>query len=254
MIANHEIKDEKPICLTKPHSPEAEAFRALRTNITYAAVDTPLQRILITSATPLEGKTTITADLAVVLAQGEKKVLLMDADLRRPMIHRKFGLHNQVGLSDMFLPNPPAREVIQLSEVENLSIITSGALPPNPVELLTSKKMTQILDLMKSEYDLILVDTPPVLTVTDASALASGMDGVILVAKPGTTKLKDFQQMLEQLQSVGARLMGVVLNEVNPGSRMFGYYYNRSYSMYSDYHEESEIKKRAKRVLKTTEK
>ena len=131
VITRHEMKDEKPISSYKPRSPVAEALRSLRTNITYAAVDTPLTRILITSATSQEGKTSIAANLAVVLAQGEKKVLLMDADLRRPMVHRKFGLHNQVGLSDLFLPNPPA-EVIQPSEVANLSIITSGTAATQP--------------------------------------------------------------------------------------------------------------------------
>jgi capsular exopolysaccharide synthesis family protein len=250
MIAWHESPDETPISLVQPRSPVAEAFRALRTNTTFASVDKPLRRILVTSATPREGKTTITANLAVVLAQGERKVALIDADLRRPQIHRKFGLYNRVGLSDLFLLMRPLeslpRGVIQFRETTNLAVIPSGKLPPNPAELLTSQKMAQLLDLLNQEYDLILIDTPPVLSVTDAAALASNVDGVILVAKPGVTKLRDFQRALEQLQTVGARVLGVVLNEVNPRSRKYGYYYNRYYSKYSHYYDEGGRKKRSK--------
>jgi non-specific protein-tyrosine kinase len=254
MIASHETQDEKPISLYKPRSPAAEAFRALRTNITYAAVDTPLRRILITSATPQEGKTTVSSNLAVVLAQGEKKVILVDADLRRPQVHRKFGLGNIVGLSELFLMMRPLvslpRGVIQSSEAPGLDVVTSGKLPPNPAELLTSHKMTQFLEVLSKEYDLIVIDTPPVLTVTDAAALASRVDGVILVAKPGITKLSAFKQTVEQMRAIGARILGVVLNEVNPTSRKYGYYYNRYYSRYSHYYEPN-TRKRKKQQRQT---
>jgi capsular exopolysaccharide synthesis family protein len=233
--------------MTQPRSPVAESFRALRTNTTFAAVDTPLRRILITSSTPQEGKTTVTSNLAVVMAQGERKVALIDADLRRPQIHRKFYLYNRVGLSDLFLLNRPLESLpsgaIQQDETSKLAIITSGKVPPNPSELLTSQKMSHFLDLLNEQYDLILIDTPPVLTVTDAAALAPCVDGVILVAKPGVTKLRDFQQALEQLRTVGARVLGVVLNEVEPRSRKYGYYYNRYYSKYSYYYSEDGKKK-----------
>jgi non-specific protein-tyrosine kinase len=248
MIASHEAPEDKPISLHKPRSPAAEAFRALRTNITYAAVDTPLRRILITSATPQEGKTTVSSNLSVVLAQGEKKVILVDADLRRPQVHRRFGLANLMGLSELFLMMRPLvslpRGVIQTSEAPGLDIVTSGKLPPNPAELLTSQKMNQFLDVLSQEYDLIVIDTPPVLTVTDAAALASRMDGVILVAKPGVTKLSAFKQTVEQMRAVGARILGVVLNEVNPTNRKYGYYYNRYYSKYSHYYEPNTRKRK----------
>jgi len=122
-------------------------------------------------------------------------------------------------------------------------VVTSGKLPPNPAELLTSQKMAQFLDLLNQEYDLILIDTPPVLSVTDAAALAPCVDGVILVAKPGKTRLRDFQQAFEQLQAGGARVLGVVLNEVNPRSRKYGYYYHRYYSKYSYYYADRGKKK-----------
>ena len=249
MIAAHAAADDRPISLSQPRSPVAEAFRALRTNTMFTGVDKPLNRIIVTSATPQEGKTTISANLAVVLAQGERKVVVIDADLRRPQIHRKFGLYNRVGLSDLFLLMRPLESfpqgAINYSESARLAVITAGKLPPNPAELLTSQKMAQFLDMLGREYDLILIDTPPVLTVTDAAALAPCVDGVILVVKPGATRLRDFQQAFEQLRAGGARVLGVVLNAVNPHSRKYGYYYNRYYSKYSYYYGENGNKKRS---------
>jgi len=239
MIARHEQLNEKPITLAEPRSPTAEAFRSLRTNLTFASVDAPLRRIMITSPTPQDGKTTVSANLAVVFTQGGKKVILLDADLRRPFIHHKFGLFNRIGLTNLFVNSFNGFEsVIQFNSMAGLGLITSGPLPPNPAELLTSQKMMQILDQLIQRYDLVLIDTPPLLSVTDAAALAPATDGVILVVKPGVTKLSALQQALEQLRAVGARVLGVVLNEVNPGSRKYGYYYNRYYSKYSHYYEE----------------
>jgi len=234
MIPWHATPDNKPVTQVEPRSPTAEAFRALRTNITFAAVDRPLRRIMITSPTPQEGKTTISSSLAVVLAQADKQVVLIDADLRRPKVHRKFELHNRIGLTDLFVrPLDALSGIVKFVEIHGLAVITSGGLPPNPAELLTSQKMIDILDRLNQDFDIILIDTPPVLTVTDAAALAPAMDGVIVVAKPGSTKLSSLQQTLVQLRSVGARVLGVVLNDVNPKSRKYGYYYNRYYSKYS---------------------
>jgi non-specific protein-tyrosine kinase len=231
MIAWHETQDNKPIAQAEPRSPTAEAFRALRTSITFAAVDRPLRRIMVTSPTPQDGKTTISSSLAVVLAQADKQVVLIDADLRLPKVHRKFGLHNRIGLTDLFVrPLDALSGIVKFVDTPGLAVITSGGLPPNPAELLTSHKMAEILERLNQDFDIIIIDTPPVLTVTDAAALAPAMDGVVLVAKPGSTKLSAFQQSLEQLRSVGARVLGVVLNDVNPTSRKYGYYYNRYYS------------------------
>jgi non-specific protein-tyrosine kinase len=238
VISHHEMANGKPICLTHPRSPVAEAFRNLRTNITFSAVDAPLRRILITSATPQEGKTTISSNLAVALAQAEKTVVLIDGDLRRPQAHLKFGLPNRLGLTNLFLYSMESMTgVIQRIEDTRLSVITSGVLPPNPAELLTSRKMSGIMDQLNQDFELIVIDTPPVLTVTDAVALSPGMDGVVLVAKPGMTKRTAFEQTLEQLRAVGARVLGVVLNQVNPDSRKYGYYYHRYYSKYSHYYD-----------------
>jgi succinoglycan biosynthesis transport protein ExoP len=186
----------------------------------------------------------------VVFAQGEKKVIVVDADLRRPQLHQRFNLPNRAGLSDLFMrPREEMDTLIQPTDNPALNVITSGPLPPNPAELLGSKKMVELLDHLIAENDLVLIDTPPVLSVTDAAALAPGVDGVILVVKPGATRLSAFQQTLEQMQTVGAKVLGVVLNEVKPGSPRYGYYYRRYYSRYAEYYntdgaEEKEGRKR----------
>jgi non-specific protein-tyrosine kinase len=199
----------------------------------------------VTSAVPQEGKTTISSNLAVVLAQGDKKAVLIDADLRRPQVQQKFGLPNRVGLTNLFVRQMDTLSgVLQPSELPQLSIITSGSLPPNPAELLTSQKMTQILDRLNQEFDMIVVDTPPVLTVTDAAAMAAKMDGVILVVKPGTTKLSALAQTIGQLNAVNAQVLGVVLNNVKPSSRKYGYYYSHYYSKYSNYYGKDSTKQK----------
>lgn len=233
MIAWHEAPEDNPITLAQPRSPTAEAFRSMRTNITYAAVDRPLRRLMITSPTPEDGKTTVACNLAAALAQGEKHVVLIDADMRRPMVHRKFGLKNRLGLSESFVnPLGNLANVLNASGLNKLAVLTSGGLPPNPSELLASKMTGQILAKLDETFDIIVIDTPPVLTVTDAAALAPVMDGVVLVAKPGTTKVAALHEALRQLRAVNARVLGVVLNEVNARSRKYGYYYNRYYSKY----------------------
>jgi len=243
VIPHHSQAAGKPISLSEPRSPVVEAFRTLRTNITFAGVDTPLRRIVVTSSVPQEGKTTISSNLAVVLAQGDKKAALIDADLRRPQVHQKFGLSNRAGLTNLFMRSVDAMTgILQTTEMTNLSIITSGILPPNPSELLTSKKMGQILDRLNQDHDIIIIDTPPVLTVTDAAAMSPSMDGVILVAKPGVTKLSAMAQTIEQLRAVGANILGVVMNDVKPSSRKYGYYYSHYYSKYSDYYGKDEKK------------
>lgn len=249
MIARHTSPEGRPITQDQPRSPVAESFRSLRTNVKFSSVDVRLRRILVTSATPQDGKTTISGNLAIAFAQSDMQVVLIDADLRRPQQHHRFGLSNKVGLSDLMMrPLEDIPEVIQPTTVPGLKIIACGSIPPNPAELLGSKKMIQILDYLGEENDLVIVDTPPVMSVTDAAAIASGMDGVILVAKPGSTKLAAFQQSVEQLQAVGAHILGVALNEIEPRSRRYGYYYHRYYSKDSYYYTTDGVKKKKKMV------
>jgi non-specific protein-tyrosine kinase len=230
VIGRHEISEGTPITVAEPRSPVSESFRALRTNITYSSVDTPLRRIVVTSPTPKDGKTTVSSNLAVTLAQGEKKVVLVDADLRRPQIHHRFGLLNRFGLSDLFVqPLEKVADSLQPTSATRLAVVTSGSLPPNPAELLTSKRMGLILETLLKGFDMVIIDTPPLLTVTDAAAMAENVDGVILVAKPGTTKKAALRQSIEILRTVKANILGVVLNEVDPQNHKYGYYYGKYY-------------------------
>ena len=236
VIAHHEQQDGAPITRRSPRSPVSEAFRSLRTNVHYASVDRPLRTLLVTSPTPADGKTTIATNLAVVLAQGGSKVFVVDADLRRPRIHRLIGTQNQLGLSSLFVqPKVHLNGAVQKTQIENVSVISSGVLPPNPAELLASQKMREILTVVLEQADIVILDTPPVLSVTDAVVLAPAVDGVLLVVKPGTTKQAAFKQALTQLNQVGANLLGVVVNEVGGRGAYNNYYYRKYYQDHYSY-------------------
>jgi len=206
----------------QPRSPVSEAFRTLRTNLEFAGVDEPIRSILITSPGPGEGKTTIAANLASIIAQGGKRVVLVDADLRRPRIHRVLGIPNRVGLSDVFRGHLKLQDAIHSFDgSEGLSVITSGSLPPNPSELLGSAKMLQILDELKEQTDVVVIDCPPSL-VADSQVLAAKVDAVLLIIYPGHTHIDSAKATLEQLGRANAKVAGAVLNRI-PRER--GYYY-----------------------------
>jgi len=256
VISTHSAEDGKPITVDLPRSPISESFRSLRTNIQYTSPDHPLRSILVTSPTPQEGKTTVVINTAVVLAQGGKKVTLIDADMRRPKVHRRLGLTNRLGLSNMFVRSLDALdEGVQRSKVEGLSVVSSGGIPPNPSELLSSQRMRQIISKLGENSDYVVIDTPPVLSVTDAVALATMVDGVLLVARPGQTRLGAIKQALEQLRRVNANLLGVVLNDVDPRNARYGYYYRQYYYKYAYYYNEltgaKTKKKRSKEAAET---
>jgi capsular exopolysaccharide synthesis family protein len=217
---------------SQPRAPVSEAFRTLRTNVQYTSVDNPMHTLLVTSAEPGEGKTTVTVNLAAVFAQGGFRVTVVDADLRHPSVHKRLGSPNQAGLSSIFLSQAHSLNgSVQPTRMENLAIISAGDIPPNPSELLGSQKMGQILSWVKEVSDIILLDTPPVLAVTDATVLAPLVDGVLLVIEPGVTRVTAARQMVEQLQRVNANIIGVVFNNLNLRSGRYGYryYYYRGY-------------------------
>jgi len=206
----------------QPRSPISEAFRSMRTSLEFYSVDKPLQVIIVTSANAEEGKTTVASNLAVILAKGNKNVLLLDADLRRPNVHNHLGISNRMGLSHLIRSRSNIEEVVQISaDVPNLSVITSGSLPPNPAELLASEKMNNILNTLKSQYDMIVIDTPPAL-VTDAQILATKADGVIYVLRPGKTRSVAAKTPLEEFERIGANIIGVVMNRI-PRNREYYY-------------------------------
>jgi len=226
IIAKHELVDGNPITSSTPRSPVSEAFRSLRTNIQYTLVDDPLRTLLITSTDPKEGKTTIVANLGIVFAQLGKKVTLVDADLRKPTIHTKLGLQNRIGLTSLFVRSLETKDLIsQKTQIPNLDVITSGDLPPNPSELLGSKRMQAILEQIKEKSDLIIIDSPPALAVTDPLVLAPFVDAVLIVVKPGFTNAKSAALVVEQLNRSNAKIIGVVMNELDLSKSRYSYRY-----------------------------
>jgi capsular exopolysaccharide synthesis family protein len=205
----------------------AEAYRVLRTNIQFASLDKPVKTILLTSSAPSEGKSTTAANLAVAFAQTGSRVLLIDADLRRPTLHRMFGLSNQVGLSSLLLQSVASEVVLRSVNIPNLRVITSGPIPPNPAEMLGSTRMRDTLGNLATSFDYIVIDTPPTLAVADSAILSSMVDGVILVVSTSEVSADKIQRAKAQLDGVKANLLGVVLNglEHDPQEDYYYYYY-----------------------------
>ena len=216
----------------QPRSPVSEAFRSLRVNLEFAGVDRPLRTILVTSPGPGEGKTTVSANLAAIIAQGGKTCLLIDADMRRPRVHKVLGIPNRLGLSDLFRDRSNLRSVYSnWNGHTGMSVMTSGSLPPNPSELLGSDRMAFILGEVSSDAEVVIIDSPPTL-VTDAQVLSSKVDGVVLVIQPGNTHADAAQAALEQFRRAGGRVLGVVFNRI-PRNR--DHYYG-GYRYYSPYY------------------
>jgi len=213
------------VTLTDPTSPVSEAYRTLRTNILFASLDNPLKTLLITSTDPGEGKSTTLANLAVVMAQAGNRVVAVDCDLRRPSLHRIFGVKNSAGLTTMMVEGQVmGQSPLQDTGVPNLSVLTSGPLPPNPSELLGSRRMGEVLAQLKSQADIVLLDSPPIIAVADAAILASKVDGVILVVQAYKTR-RDFARKAKAiLEKANANLLGVVLNNVRMDISLYRYY------------------------------
>jgi capsular exopolysaccharide synthesis family protein len=208
-----------------PKSPISESYRTLRTNIQFSSFDKDIKTIVVTSSAPGEGKSTTVGNLALVMAQSGKRVLLIDADLRKPTVHKKFKLSNQTGLTNILIEDKNPFEVIQKYS-DNLYILTSGILPPNPAEVVASNKLRNFINEMKNHFDYILLDSPPVIAVTDAQILSSFLDGVILVVSSGEAEKELVKKSKDLLDKVNANIIGVVLNKLELKSRKgYGYYY-----------------------------
>lgn len=243
---NGATSQEKIAAIHDPRSPASEAFRSLRTGVQFTTVDQEENTaIQVTSANPSEGKSLISANLAVVMAQQGLQVLLVDADLRKPKLHRLFGLDNRMGLSDLFrsrrLPESESEldemlgEVIRPTNVEGLSILTSGPIPPNPSELLGSNTHRQLVAALKKRYEYLIVDSPPVLVVTDAVVVSTLVNGSIIVFDSKATHRNQLKQAAERLKEVNARILGVVANQVSARSEGFA-----SYGQYAQYRQYGE--------------
>ncbi len=203
--------------------PIAEAYRILRTNVDFARVGQPGKVLLVTSASESEGKTTTVANLAIVMAQSGRRAIAVDSDLRRPSLHLAMGVSNENGLTNLLLDdNPDIGGALQPTVWPNLSVLTSGPIPPNPAELLGSDHMEQLLDRLREHADVLLLDSPPCLVVADPSILAARVDGVILVVDAGKTRAEALVRSKERLLRGSAHILGVVLNRLS--SRISGYY------------------------------
>lgn len=205
-------------------SPIAEAFRTLRTNIQFAKADGTIKTVMMTSAGPGEGKSTVTANLAVAFAQSGKKIIIVDCDLRKPVVHKIFGVKNK-GLTNILIDDIPIDNIIQNTEVPNLQIVTSGPIPPNPSELLGSSKMQQIINQLQDKADILFIDAPPTVAVTDASVLAAKVDGIVLVVTSGANRPEMAQKAKELLHKAHGNILGVVLNRVEIEEEHAYYYY-----------------------------
>jgi len=229
----------------KPKSPVSEAYRTLRTNLHFTRPEDPVRTILVTSSGPTEGKTTTVANLAITLAHMGSRTLLVDSDLRRPVIHALFGLSKDRGLTNAIIGQLGVKEVVKPTTIENLGVVTCGTVPPNPSELLGSRKMKELVDEMKQHYDVILFDSPPVIAVTDAAVLSSIMDGVLLVIRSGKTQREAVARAFNLLDNVHARILGALLNDVDVSNMYGSYYYYYYYHYY--YGKDGERKKRKSR-------
>ena len=207
-----------------PSSGIAEATRAIRTNIMFMSPDRPYRTLLVTSAAPAEGKTTVACCIAVVMAQAGKRVLLLDCDMRRPRVHRIFRTTNDIGATTALLDMDRVDEIVRPTEVPNLSIITTGPLPPNPSEILHSEAFARLLLALRDRFDSVVIDSPPVAPVTDAAVLSTKVDGTVLVVRALQTRKDLARRATRSLRDVGGHIVGAVLNAVDFERREYGYY------------------------------
>lgn len=221
------------IAETDPKSAAAEAYRSLRTNLQFAELDHPCRSIVVTSASAGEGKTTTAANLAVTAAQIGTSVCLIDADLRRPALHRMFGLPNNEGLTTALVQGRPFAELAQATRIPHLFVLPTGPLPANPAELVGSRRMRTFVETATEKFELVVLDTPPVLAASDAVALSAQCDGVIMVVRAGTVPHEAVRHAVEQIQGVKGRVLGVLLNRLD--ARKDGYYTNY-YHYYRSYY------------------
>jgi capsular exopolysaccharide synthesis family protein len=217
--------------LKNPKSRTAEAFRTLRTNIQFSSLDKEIKCIVVTSSGSGEGKSTVMSNLAITMAESGKKVILIDCDLRKPSIHKKLGVTNSIGLTNMLVQDVKKEECIFKTSVNNLFVLTSGPIPPNPAELLGTKKMLNLIENLKEEFELVLIDAPPVLAVTDAQILATIADGVIFVASYGEAQKNALVDAKQLIDKVGGKIIGIVFNKVP--ENVHGYY-GKYYKGYYD--------------------
>jgi capsular exopolysaccharide synthesis family protein len=227
ITAREKAVDAHLVTISFPFSSIAESYRQMRTNLQFAKGGTPVKTLMLTSPAPGEGKSTTVSNLAVAFAQTGKKVLLIDADLRRPTLHSLFRVERGNGLTEFIRGKATLASVVRRTKVENLDLITSGDIPPNPAEILGSDEMREFIANATKTYDMVLFDTSPVLAVTDPAVISTMTDGVIVVVSSGTTRMQDLEQAVELMEGVGGKVAGVVLNNFDP-HRAYGVPFRKS--------------------------
>ncbi|MCH4123822.1 MAG: CpsD/CapB family tyrosine-protein kinase [Levilactobacillus sp.] len=219
------------VTYTDPTGQIAEQFKTVRTNIQFSSVDRDLHSVLFTSSEPSEGKSTVSNNMAVTWADQGSKVVLVDADMRRPTVHKSFNVSNRAGLTNYLSGRLTLDDIIQPTIVENLSVITSGPVPPNPAELLDSEHFKTLMRQLQAKYDLVVLDSPPVNTVTDSQLLAAQVDGTILVVPQGIADKNGVRRAKQLLETVHANILGAIMNRVT-ATKSEGYYGGSYYGGY----------------------
>jgi capsular exopolysaccharide synthesis family protein len=235
------------VTLHAPKSNASESYRGIRTNILFSSAEAPPQVVLITSAGPSEGKTITTLNLGIAMAQAGSKVMILDCDMRRPQIHKAFGLAKDRGISNLLVGSEDVDGALVHTPIPNLDVIPCGPIPPNPSEMLGSKRMAALLDRLRKGYTHILIDSPPVTAVTDPVVLSKSVDGVLLVIRAGDTAREIVRNSVAQFQRVGANILGAILNGIDVGRDK--YYYYQYYHYY--YGEDGDKKKSKNRKKKS---
>lgn len=215
----------KLIAYTTPKSYVSEQFRNVRTNINFSSPDKEIRSLAITSAAPAEGKSTAAANLAVVFAQEGKKVLLIDGDMRKPTMHHTFEIRNTVGLSSVLTRRLPIEAAIKKGPISGLYLLTCGPIPPNPAELLASENMAYLIQHLGKTYDLVIFDSPPILSVADGKLIADQCEGTVLIINSGTTEKRGALKAKEMIDMTSSKLLGIVLNNFTPTKETYYYQY-----------------------------
>lgn len=209
---------------SNPKSVVSEAFRNLRTNVHYTNIDKEIKVLQVTSSLQSEGKSTVAANYAVTVAQGGKRVLLLDCDLRKPQVHKLFNEPNSEGLSNILVGDVKAEHNILETKVENLYVMTSGPIPPNPSEMLDSQRMRDLIHSVRDYFDMVIVDSPPILPVTDGLILSKIVDGTLLVVNIESTQKEALKKTVEALENIDANILGTVVNKASTRARYYAQY------------------------------